>query len=130
MNSETRPMTRLGPDSNNNAHLRRHVSHYDQYSTVSATQKREWKVYEHLGNKSGKRCTTAVQARKANACLYPSPCPIKSSPIPTPSPPPNVPFPGQPRPGQQGSRLDSLNTGLLYDCAHKRATSIFGPFFR
>ncbi|KAH9987190.1 hypothetical protein BJV77DRAFT_801332 [Russula vinacea] len=47
---------------------------------------------------------------------------------PTPSPPPNVPFPGQPRPGQQGSRLDSLNTGLLYDCAHKRATSIFGPF--
>ena len=27
-------------------------------------------------------------------------------------------------------RLDSLNTGLLYDCTHKRATSIFGPFVR
>lgn len=104
MDSETRPMTRLGPDSNNNAHLRRHVSHYDQYSTVSATQKREWKVYEHLGNKSGKRWTTAVKARKANRCLYPSPCPIKSSPIPSP---PSVPFPGHPKPDQQGSRLDA-----------------------
>ena len=53
MNGETRRKTRLGLTSHNDAHLRRRVAYYDQYSTIWATRKgkKEHKGLRASGNK-------------------------------------------------------------------------------